>query len=190
MMQGHTETNEALMLAYASGDTAAFERLYDRHKAPLYRYFVRQLSSVELAQDLYQECWGRMIKSAPDYLPSAKWTTWAYRIARNLCVDHFRAVKPIQAYDEVEHGPDLKIQTQPENVHEIDRLSERLKLCMKGLPTVQLEVFMLSQETDMTLKMVSEVVNASYESVKTRLRYAKHKLQDCLKHYAQSEDKS
>jgi len=189
-MPDQTETNEMLMLAYASGDTAAFERLYKRHKAPLYRYFSRQLNSVELAQDLYQECWGRMIKSAPDYLPSAKWTTWAYRIAHNLCVDHFRTVKQVHTYDEAEHGPDLKARAQPEGAHEIDRLSERLKLCMQSLPTVQREVFLLSQETDMTLKMVSDVVNASYESVKTRLRYAKRKLQECLKHYAENEGAS
>jgi DNA-directed RNA polymerase specialized sigma24 family protein len=51
---------------------------------------------------------------------------------------------------------------------------------MANLPAVQLEVFILSQETDLTLKMISDVVDASYEAVKTRLRYSKAALQNCL----------
>ncbi len=55
------------MLAYAAGDAQAFERLYLKHKGGLYRYFVRQLSDMTLAEDLYQETWSRVIKAAQSY---------------------------------------------------------------------------------------------------------------------------
>ena len=187
MMLKQTDTDESLMIAYAKGNADAFEFLYARHKGPMYRYFIRQVSSIELAQDLYQECWSRIIKSAHSYLPTAKWTTWAYRMAHNLCIDHFRTVKQLDSYDDfydsTEHESYDRHSIKPENSHEMTRLSEQLKSCMARLPTVQREVFLLSQETDMTLKMVSDVVSASYESVKTRLRYAKSKLQECLQKY-------
>jgi len=189
MMLKQTDTDESLMIAYAKGNADAFEFLYARHKGPMYRYFIRQVSSIELAQDLYQECWSRIIKSAHSYLPTAKWTTWAYRMAHNLCIDHFRTVKKLESYNEMEYGSYDRHALKPEELHEMTRLSEQLKSCMARLPTVQREVFLLSQETDMTLKMVSDVVSASYESVKTRLRYAKSKLQECLQQYRIDGDK-
>ena len=175
-------SDEALMTSYKGGSISAFECLYARHKAPLYRYFLRQIHSVEAAQDLYQECWARIIKSSGSYAVSAKWTTWVYRIAHNLCIDHFRGAKPHEPYDEGEQGDvSESAANTPEKAYQQSRLAEQLKVCMQRLPADQREVFLLTQETDMNLKMLSEVVGASYESVKTKLRYAKTKLQACLR---------
>ncbi len=163
------------MLAYAKGDIRSFEALYLKHKDPLYRYMVRQLSDLDLAHDLYQECWSRIIKAAESYSPDAKWTTWAYRIAHNLIIDHYRSFKAVDAEVETE-----SVLHSPDRLHEQEVLSAQLKCCMQKLPSVQLEVFILSQETELTMKMIAEVVQASHEAVKTRLRYARSALQDCL----------
>lgn len=169
-------TDEALMLAYAKGDTEAFEALYRRHKDSLYRYVVRQVSNTDLAHDLYQDIWSRIIQASQHYSADAKWTTWAYHIAHNLCVDHYRKLKPVTDYD-TEVASSV---SSPERTHGIQELDEQLSKCMAKLPAVQLETFLLSQETDLTLKMISEVVSASHEAVKTRLRYARQALQSCL----------
>ena len=174
-MNHSTTTDESLMLAYAKGDVVSFETLYLRHKDALYRYVVRQVSDLDLAHDLYQECWGRIIKAANSYSHDAKWTTWAYRIAHNLVVDHYRAFKTVDA--EVDTG---SVRHSPDRLHEQDQLAKQLKFCLGKLPSVQLEVFILSQETELTMKMIAEVVEASHEAVKTRLRYARTALQDCL----------
>lgn len=174
-MDSSTATDESLMMAYANGDIASFEVLYERHKAPLYRYIVRQISDQELAHDLYQECWSRIIKSAFSYSDEAKWTTWAYRIAHNLVVDHYRSFKALD--DEVDIVSSVH---SPEHLHDQKVLSTQLKHCMGKLPSVQLETFILNQETDLTLKMIADVVDASHEAVKTRLRYARSALQECL----------
>ena len=71
-----TASDEQLMLDYQAGSSKAFEVLYRKHKGPLYRYFVRQLHDQQLAEDLYQETWGKVIKAASQYQVSAKFTTW------------------------------------------------------------------------------------------------------------------
>ena len=166
------------MLRYAQGEHAAFESLYNRHKGALYRYIVRQVSDRDLAHDLYQDCWSRIIKAAKTYAPEAKWTTWAYRIAHHLVIDHYRSFKPV--LEEVELD---STQHAPERAYDQQALSNQLVHCLSGLPAVQREVFMLSQETDLTLSMIAEVVAASHEAVKTRLRYARDGLKACLKRF-------
>jgi RNA polymerase sigma-70 factor (ECF subfamily) len=180
-----TQTDESLMLAYAKGDIASFDALYLKHKDPLYRYVVRQVSDLDLAHDLYQECWSRIIKAASSYIHDSKWTTWAYRIAHNLVIDHYRAFKPVDPEIDTE-----SVLHSPDRLHEQAVLSKQLKDCMARLPSVQLEVFILSQETDLTLKMISEVVEATHEAVKTRLRYARTALQDCLAKFGLGPNKS
>ncbi len=173
------------MLAYAKGNITSFEILYQKHKNGLYRYVVRQVSDLELAHDLYQECWSRIIKAANTYTIDSKWTTWAYRIAHNLVVDHYRSFKPMDA--EVDTA---SASHTPERLHDQEVLSKQLNYCMAKLPAVQREVFLLSQETDLTLKMISDIVEASHEAVKTRLRYARTALQYCLEKFGLSPENS
>lgn len=178
-------SDEELMLAYARGDSAAFETLYHRHREPLYRFFIRQIGERNLAEDLYQECWGRVIRAASDYEVKSKFTTWIYRIAHNLITDHYRAFKPHTPAGE---PPDLNEAildvSNPEKAMSNQHLAVKLKDCLNRLPAVQLEVFVLSNESDMTLREIAEVVGASFESVKTRFRYAKDKLKECLEAFA------
>ncbi|MFT7185145.1 MAG: RNA polymerase sigma-70 factor (ECF subfamily) [Pseudohongiellaceae bacterium] len=174
-MDDSTTNDEALMLSYGNGDASSFDVLYQRHKAPLYRYFVRQVANQDLAHDLYQECWSKIINAADSYTHKSKWTTWAYRIAHNLVIDHYRVLKPVETEQDIETNAH-----DPDRVHDQDILAKQLKYCMGNLPAVQREVFILSQETDFTLKMISTVVGASHEAIKTRLRYARSALQDCL----------
>lgn len=170
--------DEALMLSYGKGDAESFDVLYHRHKGALYRYFIRQVAQQDLAHDLYQECWSKIIKASSSYTQQSKWTTWAYRIAHNLVVDHYRGLKPVEAEQDVETNAQA-----PDLAHDREVLGKQLNHCMEHLPAVQLEVFILSQETDLTLKMISSVVGASHEAIKTRLRYARAGLQDCLSRF-------
>src|SRR5436305_2423099 len=82
--------DEELMLAYRAGDAAAFETLYRRHRAPLYRFVLRSVKSRGLGEELFQEIWMRVIEARERYAPQAKFTTWLYTIAHNHLVDHWR----------------------------------------------------------------------------------------------------
>ena len=79
-----------LMLRYARGDMRAFETLYSRHRAALYRYLARQTRNAEAANDLFQEVWSKVIVSRERYEPRAPFRTFLYRIARNCFIDHCR----------------------------------------------------------------------------------------------------
>ncbi|MFC3150261.1 sigma-70 family RNA polymerase sigma factor [Litoribrevibacter euphylliae] len=193
---GHDASDEELMLAYAQGDMAAFESLYQKHKGSLYRYFCRQLSDLTLAQDLYQELWGRIIRSAQSYKVTAKWTTWVYTMAHNLVIDHVRTLKPVESLDDVNDQSSKKPsvnQTEPSSsaMHQPDhaefnrQLSEQLKVCMGQLPQAQQDVFLLNEEAGMTLAAIADVVSISLEAAKSRLRYARKQLQECLSEYWQ-----
>ena len=93
--------DDQLMLAYASGDTAAFDVLYGRHEGALYR-FVRRLMGVRLSADVdgvFQETWAPTATARESFsTQDVQWRTWAFTIAHNLAVERSRA-------DGREHAP-------------------------------------------------------------------------------------
>ncbi|MEO8016847.1 MAG: sigma-70 family RNA polymerase sigma factor, partial [Pseudomonadota bacterium] len=82
-----------LMLAYARGEMRAFETLYARHRGALYRYLMRQARDGEIANDLFQEVWSRVIVNRARYEPRAKFRTFLFTLAHNCFIDHCRRVK-------------------------------------------------------------------------------------------------
>src|SRR5208283_2914967 len=96
-------TDEALMCAYRDGDAAAFEELFRRHRAALFRYLLRQCAA-GIAEELSQDCWGNVIRARRNYTASAKFTTWLFRIAHNRLIDHFRSHQrsALASYDDAE----------------------------------------------------------------------------------------
>ncbi|WP_299791940.1 sigma-70 family RNA polymerase sigma factor [uncultured Shewanella sp.] len=182
------------MLQYAAGDMGAFESLYLKHKGGLYRYFVRQTGDKQLAEDLYQETWGRVIKASANYETSAKFTTWLYRIAHNLLIDHVRAVKPVDlfsdAFSEEQESDNLmpSAQFSPENAQEEGVKARLLKSCIELLPTVQKETFILSMEAGFTAAGVAEIVGVTLEATKSRIRYANRALKECVMNKWQEVD--
>ena len=95
--------DEDLMLAYAAGDAAAFDALYARHKGGVYRYLLRHCGHAGVADELFQDVWMNVIRARASYVPSAKFTTWLYRIAHNRLIDHWRATGHVEL---VTAGPD------------------------------------------------------------------------------------
>ena len=77
-------TDEALMLQFASGETAAFERLFDRYERRIFGFIRRYINDDHVARELAQETFIRVIRSANRYTPTAQFSTWVLRIARNL----------------------------------------------------------------------------------------------------------
>lgn len=168
-------SDEDLMIKFSKGDQHAFALLYSRHKNALYRYFSRQLSEIERAEELFQETWFRVVNSKLKYRSSAKFTTWIYKIAHNLLVDEYRRKSLILVpNDEKEsllcdYFPDYD-----------DEKRSAIKHCVSQLAPVQKEAFLLRHESGFDLKQLCEIVNAKAETVKTRLRYAMQQLRGCL----------
>src|SRR5215203_2371495 len=87
------QADEDLMVMYQKGEVRAFEVLLSRHRKPVYNFILRFVGDKETAEDLLQEAFLRVIKGADAYKRQAKFTTWLYTIARNLCVDQSRRRK-------------------------------------------------------------------------------------------------
>lgn len=176
-----------LMLAYARGDSAAFERLYRKHKDALYRFFLRQCGNQALAEELYQEVWLRVIKARESYESKAKFTTWLYRIAHNILVDHYRTPQT-ETDDETiaEEIPD-NAANDPEVILSGQEKIERFRVQLQNLPKEQLEVFLLKEEAGLSLEEIALTVGANQEAIKSRLRYAVKKLKQCLDSNDESE---
>lgn len=173
----HKSDEELMMLFGKSGKHAAFAELYGRHKAALYRYFVRQLNfgQQEYAEELYQETWQRIIENKAGYVPTAKFTTWLYRIAHNLLIDQLRKNAVREAY--VVPSSDSESRTCGSSE---DREKQAIDHCISKLPLHQKEVFMLRYESDFNPAQICDIVDAKPEAIKTRLRYALAQLRKCL----------
>ena len=178
-------SDEQLMLDYQAGDMNAFETLYRKHKGPLYRYFVRQLHQQQLAEDLYQDTWGKVITAAAQYQVTAKFTTWLYKIAHNLLIDHVRAVKPLDKVaplgeDETMDSLEAYSQASPESQLQQQQQVDMMKQCIAKLPPVQKEAFLLNIEMGMTAAAISDIANVTLEATKSRIRYAYQSIKQCI----------
>jgi RNA polymerase sigma-70 factor (ECF subfamily) len=187
-------TDEALMLAYRDGEAAAFEALYGRWRGPLYRYFLRQCGHAGQADELYQDVFMRVIGAAAGYEPTAKFTTWLFRIAHNRLVDHWRKigrepVDPIASADGGDHGnqgndgefdPPAPEGAAPERQAEQRQLGQALMAALNELPELQREAFLLAEEGGLTLEEIASVSGVGRETIKSRLRYATGKLRNKL----------
>jgi RNA polymerase sigma-70 factor (ECF subfamily) len=174
-----TDKHGQLMLAYAAGDIAAFDTLYAHYKGPLYRFFLRQCGSRAIAEELYQELWMRVINHRTAYEHKAKFSTWIYHIAHNLTVDHFRKPEPARDEAELDELVGDPYSDPIEHYSSQEKLARFLGM-LQSLPDEQRQVFMLKEEAGLSLDEIAQVTGASFETVKSRLRYAVKKLRETL----------
>ena len=87
---GVGDADAQLMLRYAAGDARAFDELYANHRNGLWRFIRRSVRTQAATDDVFQECWSRVIAHRENYRPEARFATWLYRIAHNCCMDHWR----------------------------------------------------------------------------------------------------
>ena len=166
--------DEQLMLAYRSGDAGAFETLYTRHRARLFRFVLRSIKSRAIAEELYQEIWMRVIEARATYTATARFTTWLYTIARNRMVDHWRrAGLSLVSLDSEE----LAASTPDPSRHaEARQALARFAAALEGLPAAQREAFLLREEAGLTVAEIALATGTDEEAAKSRLRYAMAKL--------------
>lgn len=172
------------MLAFKAGDARAFETLVRRHRTPVFNFILRFTGHRARAEDVLQETWLKVVRSAGEYTPKAKFTTWLYTIARNLCVDSARKESYRQASSleapagaEGEEGRPLgeglpDTGPSPERGAHNARLRPLLERALASLPEEQREVFILREYSGIPFKDIAEVTGVSENTVKSRMRYA------------------
>ncbi|MBT8099751.1 MAG: RNA polymerase sigma factor [Gammaproteobacteria bacterium] len=170
----------ALMLRYKEGDVDAFETLYRRHNDALYRYLLRLCRHRDTAEDIFQEAWGKIIKARARYRPTAKFTTFLYRVAHNCFIDHIRRNQRHQNSADIEPDTQPHAGDSPEFETERSLARRRLETALAELPDEQRDAFLLHEEGGLNLDEIAHVTGAKRETVKSRLRYANNKLRQAI----------
>jgi RNA polymerase sigma-70 factor (ECF subfamily) len=188
------DADEDLMVRYQQGEVRAFEVLLGRHRKSVFNFILRYVGDKETAEDLLQETFMRVIKGADAYKRQAKFTTWLYTIARNLCVDQTRRRKhrkhasldaPMAADDDsgtlLDVLPSGEMASDRKSVNK--QLYQRLQGAIGALSEEQREVFLMREFLDMPFKQIADVVGVPENTVKSRMRYALEKLRLDLDEY-------
>lgn len=185
---GAAPDDATLMLRYRKGDVRAFEMLYERHKGALYRYLQRMCRSPEVANDLFQEVWSKVIASRERYEARAKFTTFLFHIAHNCAIDHFRRAgrpqdKGAQDVDALANELPGPSHESPDAALSEAQLRADFKRALDELPAEQRDVFLLYEETGLGLEDIGRITGVAMETAKSRLRYALGKLRGALRQH-------
>ncbi len=176
----HAPDDSALMLRYQDGDVGAFEILYRRHKDPVYRYLLRMSGHPDAADDVFQDVWGKIIKARHNYRPTAKFTTFLYRVAHNCFIDHVRRNRRHAQTTEFrpelvsDDGESLELTTERQLAR------QRLAEALGTLPEEQRDAFLLREEGGLNVDQIAAVTGCNRETAKSRLRYAVAKLRAAI----------
>lgn len=191
--------DDALMSAYARGDARAFEQLYARHHAGLYRFVRRLLGTALVAQtdEVFQDTWLRVVQSRERWEPQgATFRTWLYTLAHHRVIDMLRrSGREVSIDARADEGdspwePEAAAWQQwpapssaPSHTEELAfwrRAGERLIACLEQLPLPQRSAFLLHHDDGLALDEVARALEVGFETAKTRLRYAMSKLRTCM----------
>jgi len=190
------QADEPLMLRFAAGDIAAFDILYGRHSLGVWRYVLRGVREPAVADDLLQDVWFAVARQAPSYQPTARFKTWLFTMAHNRMVDYFRSAKHHVSLDGAGAGNDDTAQGDLADTLAADsgfgpvaQLQSRqqaaaLVKAVEQLPNDQREAFLLQAEGDMTVEEIATSTGVSFETAKSRLRYARKTLRQCREELA------
>ena len=190
------DTDAALMLRVKRGEAAAFEQLVDRYKQPVINFLARSLRDHEEAEDLAQNVFIQVYKSAERYRVEAKFTTWLFTIARNLCLNEIRRrsrhpAESLEAATEprdelpARQFEDAKTVAAPDRLlHE--ELAAKIEEAVAGLPDNQRTAILLFREKEMSYEEISEILGCSLSATKSLIHRGRETLKQRLKPYLQT----
>jgi len=182
---GAGDADAQLMLRYAAGDARAFDELYANHRGGVWRYIRRTVRDAAATDDVFQECWSRVIAHRDSYRPEARFATWLYRVAHNCCMDYWRKTGRRDAREE---SDDEAVLAAADDGAMIEPLAAalaaedatRLAAAIETLPREQREAFLLYVEGGLSVAEIGETTGANPETAKSRLRYAANRLRRAL----------
>jgi RNA polymerase sigma factor (sigma-70 family) len=187
-MAESVEADETLLARFATGDVVAFETLYRRHELKVWRFLFRSLSNQAAADDLLQEVWIAVSQAARRYQPRARFTTWLFTLAHNRLVDAHRRARPTQSLDAAREDGAAWLETlagdpnaDPLRQTESSQNLHALLAAVSALPAEQRVAFLMQAEGNLSVEEIATATEVSFETAKSRLRYARMRLQQLLR---------
>ena len=183
------KSDEALMLQLQAGDLHAFDILVKRWEQPLLNYCYRMVNDITLAEDLRQEVFLRVYRSAMTYRPTAQFSTWMYRIATNLCLDTLakrqrRKEMPLDAYLKSEYeGLDERFidpSEAPDATVLKKEIESRVRSALACLPEDQRIVVIMRHYHDLKFQEIAEILERPISTIKSRMAAGLERLSKML----------
>jgi len=177
-------TDDQLVDAYLKqGDTQAFRQLVERHQERIYSYLLGWIRDPEVANDLFQETFLRVLaalrQERASYTQQGRWLAWVMRIARNAALDYLRSRRKWHDVVGNELEEDLTFWDQlsdeapaPDRELEQAELQALLAECIERLPPEQREVLLLRQDAELTFREIADLTGVSINTALGRMRYA------------------
>lgn len=190
------DADAELMRRVKRGDMRAFAELVDKYQQPVMNLLARTLRDETEAEDLAQIVFVQVFKSADRYRESAKFTTWLFTIARNLCLNEIRrrARHPAESLD----GPPTEHADQPARQYE-DRkvfsppdallhseLEEKIEEALATLPENQRTALLLCRQEELSYEEIATVLGCSVAATKSLIHRGRETLKQKLKPYLQT----
>jgi RNA polymerase sigma-70 factor, ECF subfamily len=193
VMSTAPDPDAALMLRVKQGDFDAFEELVEKYKQPVMNLVYRTLPDATEAEDLAQHVFLQVFKSAHRYEVSAKFTTWLFTIARNLCLNEIRrrSRHPAESLDET--FPDNEDQPirQPEDNKSFSppdallhgELEQKIEQALAELPEKQRTAILMCRGDEFSYEDIARVLDCSVSATKSLIHRGREALKQKLKPY-------
>jgi RNA polymerase sigma-70 factor, ECF subfamily len=192
-MSSNLDPDAALMLRVKQGDTAAFTELVEKYKQPIMNLAYRTVRDMTEAEDLAQNVFVQVYKSASRYKSTAKFSTWLFTIARNLCLNEIRrrsrhpaesldATHPDQGDQPLQQYEDKKTFSPPESLLQ-GELSQQIDRALADLPENQRSAILLCRQEELSYGEIAEALGCSVSATKSLIHRGRETLKERLKAY-------
>ena len=185
------ERDAELMLRVREGDQASFGLLLEKHRSPVIHFLYRMVQNQAVAEELAQEVFLRVYKSRSSYEPTAKFTTWLFRIASHLALNWIRDGRNEKRQASLdEESPDGTARQVPDRGRTVEQeLVYQAKLrevrqAIESLPAKQKAAVMMHKYQEMEYAQIADVLSCSESAVKSLLFRAYESLRMRLAHMA------
>jgi len=192
-MGAEQDPDTVLMLRAKRGDREAFVALVEKYKQPVMNLVYRALPDATEAEDLAQSVFVQVHKSAPRYRASAKFSTWLFTIARNLCLNEIRrrTRHPAQSLDGMpdpegdEHSRQVADdrQTNPGDLLLRSELTMKVEEALRALPDNQRLAILLCRQEELSYEEIARVLGCSLAATKSLIHRGRETLKQRLKPY-------
>jgi RNA polymerase sigma-70 factor, ECF subfamily len=188
-----TDPDTQLMLNFKAGDQRAFQHLFDKHKKRVINYCFRYCGNAAVAEELAQETFMRVYKAAKRYRPKARFTTWLYKIATNVCLNEIRKPayrNPMESLDEVtasnqpsDIGRSASGSEPPDALLEESEKHAMVQDAIKQLPEQQRAALLLRINEEFSYREIGLQINRPEGHVKTLIYRGRQQLKKILGAY-------
>ena len=168
-----------LVQRFKEGDQLSLELLISRHKNKVYTYIYLIVKNQQLAEDIFQDTFIKVIKSLNEnkYRDNGKFVSWVIRIAHNLIIDHFRKEKQMNTLSNDDYEADLfnSKKFADDNIEDVivkDQITSDVRTLIDELPDDQREVILLRHYGGLSFKEIADQTNVSINTALGRMRYA------------------